>query len=350
LKTGRFFSFSLISLFIVLTACIFPCSAQASNKSVPGSQDANKLADESLSIQEVGGELVNVAIEEYNKALFEAAYKSLLKAKKVEGYLSAEDKDKLNKYIPACEDAINKRKQALEQIRTAKKNLQDEQLLQAKAHLTEVVSSPYLTASEKETVAASVKKIDTLLAGQQKQTREIYNNSVKLYKAGKLTEAREGFIKVAQSGQLELPSGSTAEDYIHKIDIAIGKETLPAKTAIQQPPLTKAPPKPIITKPAAADINKTEVSIPVIPSAKTAPTPAPKPQTKNTVAEGYLIAVMKDTLDKVTVYLNKGDIPSAQICVENTEKILNENRQYLNETTYNNYIEVLNSLKSRWQQ
>jgi len=49
-----------------------------------------------------------------------------------------------------------------------------------------------------------LKKSDEILKTQQLQIKQIYDDSVKLFNNGKLAEARDGFIKVAQSGILEL--------------------------------------------------------------------------------------------------------------------------------------------------
>lgn len=351
MKPGRYFSKFTISLSIVLSAFVFISPAEAAKETLPAEKASTGNESESLSIQSVASELLAVAKEEYNKALFDTAYQTLLKAKQYEKFLSPAEQNELNKYLQASKDAVAKRNEALEHIRTAKKDAQAGQIIQAKAHLKEVETSPFLTANEKDAVAVSLKKIDSMLKEQEQQLKQIYDDSVNLYKNGKPAEAREGFIKVAQSGLLELPDGKTAEDYIHKIDTQMGKSVtrLPDKpvTALKtaessQPPVLTIAPLPQVVKEqrspkennAEASINKSEI-------------PNLKSMIKNTVAEGYLKAVINDTILKVNTFKNIGNSSEAKKCISDASTILNENRRYLDDSTFKEYITILNNLSTQ---
>jgi len=92
------------------------CTENIPVKQVPAGNE-----NESLSIQSVASEMLAVAKEEYNKALFDIAYSTLLKAKKYEKFLTAAEQSELNKYLLLSKEASAKRIEAIEHIRAAKK-------------------------------------------------------------------------------------------------------------------------------------------------------------------------------------------------------------------------------------
>ena len=55
----------------------------------------------------------------------------------------------------------------------------------------------------------------------------LYNTSVDLFNAGQLEQAREGFLKISESGLLDTPEGYTANDYLAKIDKALSQAVKP---------------------------------------------------------------------------------------------------------------------------
>ena len=325
------------AIFTVLS--IWPMTTtRAANESITSSSAAsNETADETLSISQVGSEMISVAIEEYNQALFNAAYQTLLKAKNYEKFLTAADQNNLNKYLRASKDAVDKRKLALQDVNSARINLTAGRLIEAQAHLKNVQASPYLMAREKEAVAESMKKIETLLSEQKKQIQKIYDNSVKLYKSKKLEQAREGFIKVAMSGLLDLPEGQTAEDYIHKIDTQIGRSVDLSQISSLKQPGTSTAIDLFSKEKTTKDVNTPPASITKDETSKA------KPAIKNTVAEGYLKAVVNDAVIKCKGFLDNGNPVEAQKCIENAAKILDENRRFLDDTTFNEYNRILNN-------
>ncbi|UCG56712.1 MAG: hypothetical protein JSU70_17830 [Phycisphaerales bacterium] len=58
---------------------------------------------------------------------------------------------------------------------------------------------------------------------RQKAVAELYYRSMALYRGGKLQEAREGFLKVAESGLIPAPMAKTVRGYIAEIDSALAK-------------------------------------------------------------------------------------------------------------------------------
>lgn len=56
------------------------------------------------------------------------------------------------------------------------------------------------------------------LAKRQKETAELYYRSMELYREGELTRARDGFLKVLESGLIPAPMADTLRAYIADID------------------------------------------------------------------------------------------------------------------------------------
>ena len=348
MKKAVFLSQYIIGLLFIFSAFILPVKPSAANEPPVTAQKVD-LSEQSLSVQEVGSEMIEVAIAEYNMALFDTAYKTLFKAKKYETSLSALDRDKLNKYLQASYDAMNMREEALQHIRAARQLILSNRLLEAKAHLKEIQSSPFLNSMEKNAVADSLKNMDILLISRQKQMRQLYEVSINHYKSGKLPEAREGFITVAQSGLLDLPDGKTAEDYIHQIDIVIGKNFDSHKHSQLLSNSAAVPANPVITVAKKEDVNNLKAPLPPVLVSNKNRIPATNPEIQNTVAAGYMKAVIKDTLIKVNNFLDNGDISNANICVDNAAKILNENRHHLDISTFDEYVNILTHLKNKAQ-
>jgi len=68
------------------------------------------------------------------------------------------------------------------------------------------------------------KKIDSYQLEQKKEIAELYNISISLYRAGQLGRAREGFVKVLQSGLIPANMAKTIESYIADIDSTLTRE------------------------------------------------------------------------------------------------------------------------------
>lgn len=133
-------------------------------------------------------------------------------------------------------------------LQAAIEHLEEGRLTQARAYLEVVVNSDLLTESEGamttgilqqvvalhqaqsvgQTDAAGQAEIEPLAAAlrqiQQKRSErdralaELYYRSIKLYRAGRLAEARQGFLEVLNGGPLLGPVEETVESYLERID------------------------------------------------------------------------------------------------------------------------------------
>jgi hypothetical protein len=332
---------------IVFLGLLLLTPASAADNPESNGYDTDTIGKKEAS-RNVAMELLEAGIEEYNQALFDAACNTLLKAQSYEKYLTDAERKKLGRYLKAAENSVLKRKEAIKHIQTADELIGAGQFIRAEAHLNVVKRSRVLTAEEKNDVKNSLKQIKDRLAEQEKQIKQIYERSVELYRNGQFSSARAGFIKVAQSGLLSLPDGKTAEDYIHKIDVSIGKSVgtlTPADMALfksenkaessQQSEdsgiLKWSEDSGISNKKDTVNANQK-----VLPAeAKSADfAQSAAVSQKNSVAQGYTLAIVKDAAVKVNDCIKSSDFYQAQKVIDNAKKILNENQQHLDEDVF----------------
>ncbi len=295
------------------------------------------------SIRSVASELLDVGIEEYKRALFGSAEKTLLKAKAYKRYLTGQELGSLNRYLKSASEAAVRRKGALEHIRAADKLVREGKIIRAKAHLKEIKGSELLTKREKSFIKEALNKIDEWLAEYGRQTESLYNRSVELYNAGQLENARSGFIRVARSGLVVKPEGETPEDYIHKIDLLVGKsdgsfrvtdvELFERQSELQ------------------SDLTVKEGLLGGRAGQRMKGLQRPEEayfeaiSRKRKLVEGYTEAVVTDSMTKARDYLDVGKFYGAQKEIGNARKTLEENRLYLADDVFARYNSQLEKLE-----
>jgi hypothetical protein len=346
LKDKKFSIGFWLGIIVVVGILFFAVPAAIADQAGPFDTDVPALGKQEAS-RTVALELIAVGIEEYKQALFEASFESLTKAQGSKKYLTDSEKGRLSKYLKAAKEALSKRKEATDHIRSADRLIREGQLIRAKAHLKAVESSGFLTTKEKDVVKNGLVRIKGWQAEQEQQIRQIYDRSVELFSEGQYENARTGFIKVAQSGLLELPEGKTAEDYVHKIDASLGKTESsfsPADLAIYESASTA---KSGSWTDNGGILNQKAVtkkkSLIEIKSAEFAQIAAVNK--KKTVAQGYTQAIVKDAMTKGKEYLQKNNFYQAQKAVDNAREVLGENRLYLDAGDYNNSMAILKKLE-----
>ncbi|MBN1359021.1 MAG: hypothetical protein JW993_00435 [Sedimentisphaerales bacterium] len=135
-------------------------------------------------------------------------------------------------------------------VRTAAESVESGQLDQARAYLEVVVNSGLLTEAEQAKMAGLLERLVSLQqvepggadlvelgaalrqVQQQRSERaraiaESYYLSIKLYRAGRLAEARQGFLDVLGSGLLPEPVKKTVEQYLERINRALKEGPMP---------------------------------------------------------------------------------------------------------------------------
>jgi predicted CXXCH cytochrome family protein len=139
--------------------------------------------------------------------------------------------------IPA---PIQKSESLSEVFRQASRLIEQGQLQQARTYLEKFKDSNSFTPEERQQIARILGMIDSVI-NQEKQQPEtekqsdtkineitdLYYNSMSFYRAGRLIQAREGFIKVLNSGLIPEPMANTIRGYILDIDNSLaGDQTL----------------------------------------------------------------------------------------------------------------------------
>ena len=105
---------------------------------------------------------------------------------------------------------------------------------QAEVLLRQIEDSPYISAQEKQMVAAMLEDLDNRIGSHQEQMQAVYDAAVRDYKAGRLETARAAFVEVAQSG-VSVRGDRPAGDYIAAIDQQLKEQSVmqPAENAAQ---------------------------------------------------------------------------------------------------------------------
>lgn len=210
---------------------------------VDAPSQTNEAGRQGLSRQ-LAQRWILTGVDQYSKGEFEQAEKSLLRAKEYQEYLNAEDRNKLSEVLEKTQTAKLERKHVIETYQQVAELIKQGKLEEAKAQLEQLKDNQFLRKEEKESIAEAIEKIDSQIkdkaqsqnAGdklllnkeesvktkevpektisatkdQQKEIADLYYRSVGLYRTGQLEKAREGFVKVIDSG---LIPGIDGQDY-----------------------------------------------------------------------------------------------------------------------------------------
>ncbi len=84
-------------------------------------------------------------------------------------------------------------------------------------------AASYQTNGELDTAKVETKKIRGQQDERKREIAELYYRSIKFYRAGQLEKAREGFIRVLESGLVPAPMAKTIGSYLLDIDSILTK-------------------------------------------------------------------------------------------------------------------------------
>ena len=339
---------------------------------------------------------IQVGISQSKKGLYEQAEKSFLAAWEYQEYLTAEEHKQLEGHIANAHQAVLERQPVLEHIKKARELLIQGQPVKARAHYEKVRKSPYLTEQERKQINQEIKNVDDNLDKQRKEITEIYNRSVRLYRAGEMEKAREGFVEVARYGLLVVPQGQTAEDYLIQIDSILTEQlkgtsdanaslpsvtTLPAREEpkiknVNQPTLPEVevvllkpgPDKPPVEKqgdrkPEANQMQEetTDVTAVAEPPAQTETPPidargvapeskvetVPDKDARVKIVRTYTKAVVEDAAAKVEYHISRGELDKAVAAVRTATQTVKENRFLIGDELFAQYSVRLKQLADR---
>lgn len=126
--------------------------------------------------------------------------------------------------IPSRQEKLKEEIDALYQ--NSKALYQSGQLEQAREGFVKVLKSGVLSASEAMTVRSYLTDIENRLTRTEPKMEiaELYYRSMAQYRAGQLEEAREGLVKVLNSGLIPPEMGKTIQKYLADIENALAKK------------------------------------------------------------------------------------------------------------------------------
>ncbi len=329
----------LVCVFVLVTFVPAGIFAQENN------QDKDKV------VRQVAEKWLQVGMEQYKRGFYKAAEQSFLRAQDYDEHLTEPEREKLKGLIEQTHLAAIERERILEHIQTADALVKKNDLAKAKAHLENVKDSQYLTEKERELIAEGLAKLDKQI-GPQQEAVGIYNRSVEAYEAGRLEEARKGFIETAKAGYTSAPAGQKPEDYLVKIDSILAQRaaaTTPEQTvsvSVPEPSAGKAEAEPVAEKSEPEVMEK------------------PQEEEKQTAQQGdggyievinrkrnilrsYTRSVVNDAVNKAQDYISKGQYDNAKIAVEDAQRLVMKNELDLGQEQFTQYTAQLRGLSEQ---
>jgi type II secretory pathway component GspD/PulD (secretin) len=310
------------------------------------SQVAPCQTDKEKIVRQVAEKWIQVGGEQYQRGFYKNAEQSFLRALDYQQYLSVAEQQKLSDLLEKTHIAVLERNRILGHLQTADELVKKGERIRARAHLEKVKDSEYLTESERQLIIEGLESLQTQLGQKEKEVAELYQRSVQLYQAGQLEKAREGFIKVANSGVVVAPEGERAEDYLLKIDETLVQSVRSTTRIIAEPEqrgertisaldrLVGVETESVLTSPRPLTTAGKGGYIDVITS-------------KNNRLRSYTKVVVNNAVAKVEAYINQGEFDKAKEAVETAERLVNENQLRLGEDAFREYSGQLGELMVR---
>jgi len=209
-------------------------------------------ADDDQTMRNVVQYLMRVGTEQYEKGFYIQAEKTFLMAQDYQEYLTALERTKLTTLLQKAQKAAREREVILQQREEAYRLIGQAELAQAKTQLLKIKDSDFLTNEEKVTIEQTVGGINAKILGPsaartefsspsslpeehqqpvtqpsgvitdeqmgEKEVAELYYQSLHLYRQGDLRQAREGFIRVLNSGLIPEPMAATIRRDLKRIN------------------------------------------------------------------------------------------------------------------------------------
>ncbi len=337
-------------------------------------QIAGSLPDETDKqqvVQRIAQEWIQVAQKQYQRNEFRFAELSLGEALEYNQFLSQKQLNRIIQLRDEVYAAIPAKKELAKHIQIAEQLIERQELIKAKAHLNKVINSPALSKNERQKVADMLKSLGRQIEQKKKELTELYDNSVRLYRAGQLEAARQGFIKVAANGLLTLPASKRPEDYLLKIDKALGtqlkgqflyqRNSADIETDISSKDIvaeiedeslySKIEPGHddqfviMTTEPVTNETVVLEVATPL----KQQNNSLENANHKNKVRQGYARAVVADAFGKAQKRLEEGKFYWAQKALTEAQQVLMDNQKYMGIKLITSYKEAVIQIKAEIQ-
>jgi len=297
--------------------------------------------DKEKVVRQVAQYWIQVGAEQYKRGFFKASEQSFIQAQEYQEYLTVAEREKLKALLEKTRVAAVERGRILGMIQTADELVERGQLIRARAHFEKVQGNEFLTKEQRKLIAKKLEKVDNRLEEQREEIAKLYSRSVKLYHAGQLEAAREGFIQVARSGLLTGPAGKTAEDYLLEIDSILMQRVEPSLSTEIEPGE-----KPSETGGAAIwDSGADKSALGTLEPDKSGRIEVTN--RRSSILRSYTRAVVSDAIAKAQDYLSQGEFDKAKETVVKAEQAVNKNRLHLGEELFRQYSSELKQLTEK---
>jgi hypothetical protein len=331
--------------FILLVACVI----SGGGKFVYGQSEP---IEKERVLRQVAGQWISVGIEEYQRGMYLQAENAFLSARDYYLYMSKEQRQTLEDFSERTHKGYLEVIGIGKQVENARQLLEERKLIEAQQTVTQISSSEFLTATQREQFKLNElqEQIQGLIQRRQSQINEVFALSVQAYRNGEFESARKGFEAVIAERLTPGAQLTAAEGYIERIDRLLERERSPF---IEVEQLLEAEP---VEQP---QINIIEEPLPVQEAAPPPPIIIPKqepvkvetatPKTeeeirKEKLLRGYSQAVVNDATQKVQTFIEIGDTFKAKQAIRSAAKVISENREHLGEELYEGYVNKLTEL------
>jgi type II secretory pathway component GspD/PulD (secretin) len=355
LDTARFLikSFGRKPLFIILVSLLFLTSALVE---VAPSQVNN--ADKQKVVRQVAQKWIQVGTEQYKRGFYKAAEQSFLRARDYQEYLIEAEREKLNELVEKTHRAVIERGRILEHIQKADELVKQGEPMKARALLEQARDSEFVTEQERKLITEGLAKLEQQSDERQKEATELYDHSVGFYRAGRLEEAREGFIKLAKSGLSSAPQGERPEDYLVKIDNILAERAEPKarlQEHVQDSTVTVVEDE--LLEFGAESFQRLEeqekAALIAEPEPK-APEPAADESSyikvinrRRNILRSHTRAVFNDVVANARNYISQGEFSKAKEAVETAERTVSKNQLFLGDDLFKQYSDQLQQLNEQ---
>ncbi len=144
---------------------------------------------------------IAIAEDQYQRGLYKETEQTLLKTQsEYDAYMSSQDREKVGGLLAQVRLALAEREKIAGYLQASDELAANRQYLEAKSRLEAIKDNHFLTPDERRQVAAAIKRLDRESASYKKRVQSLFDESVRLYRAGQIEAARAGFAEVAISG------------------------------------------------------------------------------------------------------------------------------------------------------
>lgn len=179
---------------------------------------------------------IQIAREQVKRGFYTQAKQELDKAVSPEfsSFVTEQQQKQIHSLLETIHQAEQERQKIIDILQQSDILKEQGRYAQAEVLLRQIEDSPYISAQEKQMVAAMLEDLDNRIGSHQEQMQAVYDAAVRDYKAGRLETARAAFVEVAQSG-VSVRGDRPAGDYIAAIDQQLKEQSVmqPAENAAQ---------------------------------------------------------------------------------------------------------------------